>query len=71
LLPGTIRFTYCPGRNASGRSAWTQNETVVDESRAMRVSLPPCAPTSVLHAADDAGMRTTQSDVGFIWQVST
>src|SRR6516164_3735557 len=71
LLPGTIRFTYWPGRKARGRSASSRKDTVVDESRWIFVSLPPCAPTSVLHAAEDAGTRTTQSEVGFIWQVST
>ena len=71
MLPGTCRLTYWPGRNASGRSACSENVTVVAESRAIFVSLPPCVPTSVLQAADDAGTWITQSDFGFIWQVST
>src|SRR3954468_16360903 len=57
LLPGTCRLTYCPGRNARGRSACSVNVTVVAESRAILVSLPPCVPTSVLQAAADAGTR--------------
>src|ERR1700730_67017 len=71
LLPGTCRVTYCPGRKASGCSACSENDTVVAESRAICANLPPNVPTSVLHAADEAGTRITQSDVTFIWQVST
>src|SRR5882762_5938428 len=71
LLPGTCRFTYCPGRKAIGRSACSENDTVVGESRAIFASLPPNVPTSVLQAADEAGTRITQSEVTFIWQVST
>ena len=69
MLPGTCRLTYWPGRKAIGRSAVSENVTVVVESRAIWLTRAPCVPTSVLHAADDAGTRTTQSDFGFIWQV--
>src|SRR5262245_27047790 len=71
LVPGTCRFTYWPGRNASGWSECRENVTVVGESRPIFFRRPPNVLTSALHAADDAGTLITQSDCGFIWQVST
>src|SRR5574343_857290 len=64
LLPGTFRFTYWPGRKDSGRSAFSVKLTVVGDSRSILDRWPPWLPTSVLQAADEAGTRITQSDLG-------
>ena len=58
------------GQESKRCSACRENETVVAESRPMVFRRPPNVLTSVLHAADDAGTLITQSDFGFIWQVS-
>src|SRR5215471_5602462 len=71
LVPGTCRFTYCPGRKDTGWSAFSENDTVVFESREIVDSRPPKVLISALHAAEEAGTLITQSDVGFIWQVRT
>src|ERR1700722_14628226 len=72
-LPGTSTLTYWPGRNvsSSGASTSTVNSMVESDSLSTFASVPSCRETPVLHAADNAGTRITQSERGRVWHART
>lgn len=52
-----------------GRASRTRRPKDVSDSRSTATTSASTASGAVLHTADEAGTRTTQSPSGIIWQV--